>query len=189
VRLKINNGQFVRAGMRPKDAPVFEFDNLQGARCRFTVLHVDHSEMADLALADTYGKIQLLMHDPSISPGQTPQFLPPIFLPEPVPHERLSVCRIDWNHDGWDDLLYGYGSSEYYVLLNEPGPDGSRHLGQPHRLNVPHDCAEPFPSVVDWNNDGDSDLLVLEYNYTRLFEQSFIEHGYINGHILTAQFR
>jgi hypothetical protein len=187
VRLKVKSGEYVKAGIPPANADAFAI--LQGARCEFAALHIDHTDMADLALADTYGKIRLFMHDPSVKPGETPRFLAPIMLPEPEPRERLCVCRVDWNHDGWDDLLYGYGSNDYYVLLNQPGPNGSRRLGEPQKLNVPHDCFEPFPSVVDWNNDGDSDLFVHQYSYTRLYLQSFIEHGYIPGTILTAEQR
>jgi len=190
-RLICTDGKLVKAGILPSDSGETEagvlFDKLQGARCHIAVLHVDHTPFADLALSDTYGQIRLFMHDPTMKKGQTPRFLPPISLPEPYPHARLTVKRVDWNHDGWDDLLYAYGDSEYFVLLNEPGPNGSRHYAPPQRLNVPPGFLEPFVSVVDWNNDGDNDLLVEQTGQTRLFEQSFIEHGYIPGHILSAQ--
>ena len=98
---------------------------------------------------------------------------------------RLSVRRIDWNHDGWDDLLYAYASNDYFVLLNEPAPDGARRFGTSQRLNIPMALGDPFTSVVDWNNDGDNDLIINQYGYTRLYDQSFIEHGYSPAHILT----
>ena len=192
-RLMCTDGRYVKAGILPANAGESEagilFDKLQGARCHVAVLHMNHNVRADLALSDTYGKVRLFLSDPSMKRGEAPRFLPPVDLPEPLPHARLTVCRVDWNHDGWDDLLYAYGDSEYYLLVNEQGPDGSRRLGAPRKLNVPPGFLEPFVSVVDWNHDGDSDLLVEQTGNTRLFEQCFIEHGYIPGHLLSAESR
>jgi len=185
-RLKTSAGELVRGGIPPGDAA--PFDLLQGGRCQMAVLDMNHTGMADLVLSDEYGIIRLFVHDPAVKPGQTPRFLPPIEMPQ-VEQERLIVRRVDWNHDGWDGLLYVYADCHYYVLLNEPGADGSRHFGQPRKLNVPPGCGDPFPSIVDWNNDGDNDLLLNQYGYTRLIEQSFIEHGYIPGQILAAESR
>jgi hypothetical protein len=187
VRLTSSNGKPVKAGNPPDNAT--GFDLLQGARCHLAVLHLDHSAMADLVLSDTYGKIYLYLHDPSVQPGQLPRFLPPVMLPEPNAPRRLAVRRVDWNHDGWDDLLYAYGDSNYYVLLNEPGPNGSRRFGEPRKLDVPQGCVEAFVSIVDWNNDGDNDLIIDNCGFNRLVDQSFIEHGYALGQIVTSESR
>ena len=29
------------------------------------------------------------------------------------------VRKLDWNHDGWDDLILGYANDLFYILLNE----------------------------------------------------------------------
>jgi FG-GAP-like repeat len=185
--LLLTTGEPVKVGIPPAGAA--PFDVLQGSRAMLAVLDMNHSGPGDLAISDTYGKIRLFLHDPAQKPGETPRFLAPINLPEPQPHVRLTVRRIDWNRDGWDDLIYAYANDEYYILLNEAGPNGTRQFSAPIKIDVPGCYGDPFISVVDWNHDGDDDLLINQYGYTRLVEQSFIEHGYIPANLLSHESR
>ncbi len=186
VRLKLTDGNFVQVGIPAKGAAAF--DVLQGARPWAAVIDMNHTGFGDLAISDEYGQVHLFLHDPSDKPGETPRFLPGIALPsmEPV---RLVVRKIDWNHDGWDDLIFAYADDHYYILLNEPGPNGTRQFSAPQKIDVPGCYGDPFISVVDWNRDGDADLMINQYGYIRFVEQSFIQHGYINGEPLTAESR
>lgn len=183
----LTNGQPVKVGIPATGAAAF--DVLQGVRAQLAILDMNHSGFGDLAIADTYGKIRLFLHDPSLRPGDTPKFLTPVNLPEPEPNVRLIVRKIDWNHDGWDDLIYAYANDEYYILLNEPGPNGTRKFSDPIKIDVPGCYGDPFISVVDWNQDGDQDLIINQYGYTRLVEQSFVEHGYIPASLIGDEAR
>jgi len=186
-RLCLIDGQPLKVAIPPPDAAAF--DKLQGSRAWIAVLDMNHKGLADLAISDTFGKVRLFLHDPTQKPGETPRFEPAIELPTPEPNVRLMVRQIDWNHDGWDDLLYVYANDLYYILLNQPGPNGTRKFSAPIQINVPGCYGDPYVSVVDWNHDGDQDLIIWQYGYTRLVEQSFIEHGYIPGNIVASQSR
>jgi hypothetical protein len=43
--------------------------------------------------------------------------------------------------------------------------------------------------VGDWNHDGDDDLIIDQYGYTRFVERSFIDHGYRPARILSFEAR
>ena len=183
-RLKLIDGNLVQVGIPPAGAAAF--DKLQGARPWVAVIDMNHSGFGDLAISDEYGKVHLFLHNPKQKVGDLPSFEPGIELPslEPV---RLVVRKIDWNRDGWDDLIYAYANDEFYILLNEPGPNGTRQFSAPKQIDVPGCYGDPFTSVADWNGDGDDDLIINQYGYTRFVEHSFIEHGYIPGNVISAE--
>lgn len=186
VKLMQTDGHPVQVGIPPAGAAAF--DVLQGARPWMAPLSMNHTGLTDLAMSDTYGKVHLFLHDPKQKAGDTPpKFLPPTELSGPQPKERLVVRRVDWNHDGWDDLIYAYANDEFYILLNKPGVDGKREFGAPIKINVPGCYGDPFISVADWNRDGDDDLIISQYGYTRLVDQSFIERGYIPATVVKSE--
>jgi hypothetical protein len=185
-RLMLTNGDLLQVGIPPPGAA--PFDTLQGARPWVAVIDMNRTGFGDLAISDEYGKVHLFLHDPKQKPGDTPVFQPGIELPslEPV---RLVVRKIHWNRDGWDDLIYAYANDLYYILLNEPGPNGTRRFSEPKQIDIPACYGDPFISVVDWNRDGDDDLLINQYGYERFVERSFIEHGYIKGELVSSESR
>jgi hypothetical protein len=183
-RLMLTDGNLVQVGIPPAGAAAF--DTLQGARPWVAVIDMNHTGFGDLAISDEYGKVHLFLHDPKLKKGETPRFLPGIDLPsmEPV---RLVVRKVDWNHDGWDDLIFAYANDQFYILLNEPGPNGTRQFSAPKQIDVPGCYGDPFISVVDWNRDGDNDLIIEQYGYTRFVEQSFVEHGYMPASVIGTE--
>jgi hypothetical protein len=56
-------------------------------------------------------------------------------------------------------------------------------------VDVPGCFGYPWTYVADWNNDGDVDLIIDQYGYTRFVERSFIEYGYRPGRILSFEKR
>ncbi len=186
VRLKLADGRLVQVGIPPAGAAAF--DKLQGARPWAAVIDMNHTGFGDLAISDEYGSVHLFLHDPAQTRGELPRFAPGIELPslEPV---RLVVRKCDWNHDGWDDLIFGYADDHFYVLLNEPGPNGARQFSKPIKIDVPGCYGDPYFSVADWNGDGGNDLIINQYGYTRFVEQSFVEHGYIEAKISHSEHR
>jgi hypothetical protein len=55
-------------------------------------------------------------------------------------------------------------------------------------FRVPPVPYRPSVSVVDWNGDGDDDVMIpTNYPYFAFVERSYLDHGYANGQLLALQ--
>jgi hypothetical protein len=98
-----------------------------------------------------------------------------------MPGTRLMVRNIDWNGDGWQDVLAVYASGkDTFVLINEPagGNGGGRRFASPQRINIPPAWGDGFTYVADWNHDGDQDFVITGYGWLRVAERSYLQRGY-----------
>ncbi len=176
VKLEMSDGKPMRVGLPPAD--VAAFDVLQGSRTAVTTGDFNHDGRTDIAVCDTYGYLRVFDQ----VPGNPLRF--------ELAHEtaklqptRLTAQRVDWNGDGWDDLLASYANDRIYVLINR-AIEGKPQFEAPQLLNVPPCYGDPWPFVGDWNHDGDADLIIDQYGYTRFVERSFIEYGYRPGRMV-----
>ena len=90
-----------------------------------------------------------------------------------------SLIFDDWDHDGRPDLLLG-GPPDHpiQVLLNRSSPDQPA-LDAPQSIpDLPYVFWGAKPRVVDWNHDGDADILIQSEFFSFFAERSFLEHGY-----------
>ena len=94
----------------------------------------------------------------------------------------------EWNGDGRDDLIASYANGKIYLLINRAVP-GKAEFEKPRLLDIPPCCGDPWTYVADWNHDGDDDLIIDQYGYTRFVERSFIEYGYRPGQVLRHEKR
>jgi hypothetical protein len=76
----------------------------------------------------------------------------------------LAPCVHDWNKDGKPDILVGEGSysaNSIHLLLNESSSSGGKFSEDSRYFLCYGDGREHLvPTVADWNNDGEMDVLV-----------------------------
>lgn len=74
----------------------------------------------------------------------------------------------DWNGDGAKDLVLGegtYSCNAVYVLFNTGSNSGPRFKPEERKVLLWGDGREQLkPLIVDWDNDGNADLLVCDYS-------------------------
>jgi hypothetical protein len=121
----------------------------------------------------------------NLTGGTHPVFAAPVIIAD---LGRLVVLSIaDWNGDGWPDVLIG--STSYSVVLNSGKAPGSRFLPI-ESLNLPSMPYQASLMAVDWNGDGDVDILArTTYGYLFWFERSFLDHGYEPAEIERLEIR
>ena len=181
-RLELEDGERLRVGLPPTPQDGNEFDVLQGARTTMSSADFNRDGLADLVVCDTYGVIRLFLR----APGEQVVFRQPSQLARLV-HIRLVAQPIDWNGDGWKDVLATYASDDTYVLVNR-AIRGEAQFHEPELIDMPkYPQSWPFLHVADWNNDGDEDLLFHYGPMVRFVERSFIDHGYAAGRVVSYE--
>lgn len=205
VLLGTKDGKPIKVG--PQPGHKWDFDVLQGARTTIAAADFDRDGKVDLIVGDTYGKVRYYHN---LTGGSHPIFAKPEVIADSG--SRLVPTITDWNGDGWPDVIVG--SNRTYVVLNSGKPDGPRflpakllNLGPPSSTSGP--SLQPIPgspewrttegqgdflpyesvvSAVDWNEDGDMDLMALtSYGYLCWFERSFLEHGYAQSQLIKLE--
>lgn len=207
ILLKTEDGNPIRVGIHPG---TWDFSVLQGARTTLAAGDFDRDGKVDLVVGDTYGYVRYYRN---LTGGVNPTFSLPIVVAGLKARLVPAVC--DWNGDGWPDVLLGGG--RLFVLLNTGKKEGARFLpvqalepqalvgknaSPPEKVTGSSDgtLSEatrktglylPFESVlsgVDWNGDGDVDLMAnATSGYLCWFERSFLEHGYAPANVIAAQ--
>lgn len=78
----------------------------------------------------------------------------------------VSVNAVDWNNDGYHDLIFGNLLSRCYYVLNEGDNRNPVYrsirtitIGTGARQRVPVRYVYGFPDYYDWNNDGRKDFV------------------------------
>jgi FG-GAP-like repeat len=176
-KLRLKSGEPIRVGLPPDGAAAF--DVLQGARTALASLDYNKDGRTDLVVCDTYGFVRLFTQ----LDGNGLRF------DEPIQVARLHEIRavpavLDWNNDGWEDLLVSYAGGQIYALLNRGSPDSPTPFATGELLHLPPGIGEPKVTVGDWNHDGDDDIMIQDYYFMRFVERSFIEHGYRQTRVL-----
>jgi hypothetical protein len=199
LRLNMQDGKPIKVG--PQASQKMDFDVLQGARTTLAAADFDRDGKMDLIIGDNYG---VMRYYRNLTGGQSPSYSAPEVAGKfPM---RLVPSIADWNNDGWPDILVG--SSQVFAVVNRGKADGARFepptLVRPFEKQAKDAIVYnqipgspdwrwesspegqglylPYESVVnaaDWNEDGDTDLLVLaSYGYLCWFERTYLTHGY-----------
>jgi FG-GAP-like repeat len=180
VLLKTKDGRPIKVGPLPGHR--WDFDVLQGARTTVTAADFDRDGKVDLMVGDTFGKVRYYRN---LTGGSHPVFAAAVLIADAG--TRLVPSVADWNGDGWPDVLVG--SNKSFIVLNSGRKTGPRFLPQ-KQLDLPYLPYETTLMAVDWNGDGDTDIMArASYGYLFWFEHSFLEHGYEQARVLAGESR
>ncbi|MFB3903698.1 MAG: FG-GAP repeat domain-containing protein [Acidobacteriota bacterium] len=183
---KLEDGSILRVGkMGIADKTPDSFESHSGDRSVLAAGDFNGDGKNDLMVADANGNLYFFPNrgcnrKSVFGSGQT------II---PGNGSRAWVGSCDWNGDKLLDLIFGRGVD--HLLLNEGTPtqpkftfDASKAI--PRMPWIPY----PFPYPVDWNRDGDVDL-VISSSYCHLYfmDHSFVEHGYGEGQVCGVERR
>ncbi|HWR13445.1 MAG TPA: VCBS repeat-containing protein [Terriglobales bacterium] len=169
VLLKTENGEPIQVG--PEPGRKWDFDVLQGARTTLAAADFDRDGKLDLVVGDTYGKVRYFRNKTG---GPEPRFEDALLIADAG--SRLVPSVVDWNLDGWPDVIIGTGQAS--VVLNSGSPGGNRFLAA-KSLDLSYLPFQVSILPVDWNEDGDIDLVArASYGYTCWFDRTFLLKGY-----------
>jgi hypothetical protein len=170
-KLELKTGGPLKVGLAPEGAS--SFDVLQGARTAMAALDFNKDGRSDIVVCDTFGYVRLF----SGVGDDGSRYDAPIELARL--HEiRCVPAVLDWNNDGWKDILIAYAGGQIYIFLNQSSSSISQPFSPAEQIHVPLGIGEPKVTVGDWNHDGDDDIMIQDYYFMRFVERSFIEHGY-----------
>jgi len=172
-QLKLLTGAALKVGL-PEGAKIekFDFNVLQGARPRPVVADFNQDGLVDLVVGDTYGKVRYYENRGTKT---EPVFAEPVLVDDR--RSRLFVTALDWNGDRVPDLVVL--KSGIHVLVNK-GVKGRTDFEKPETIQLPATQGYLLTlSAVDWNHDGDDDLVYQSAAGDFCFaERSFLKHGY-----------
>lgn len=97
-------------------------------------------------------------------------------------NNRAFVCPVDWNHDGRMGFVAVWSSGpKAKLFLNRGiGPNGIPDFDVKD-ITMPW-IPTPRPLAMDWNHDGQVDLLFASsYALLHFAEHHFVEHGYVEA--------
>ena len=98
---------------------------------------------------------------------------------------RAFVWPVDWDGDGKMDVVVAWGAGpKIQILMNQGiGPDGIPKFVAKEIKTMPW-IPLPRPMAIDWNHDGQVDLLFASsYSLLHFAEHHFVEHGYVEARI------
>jgi hypothetical protein len=181
ARFRLNNGGFVKVGRYKEGDKATDFATHSGDRSCPKVADFSGDGVMDLMVSDAYGDVTYFEN---VGSNEKPVFAPGV----KVLHEsdqRAMIAVTDWDHDGRVDIILPLQDSIY--LCRNVGK-GREQRFQRDRELIHQYMPFPNPYIIDWNRDGDEDLLVSSsYGVCYLFERSYIQGGYAEATVVGIQ--
>jgi hypothetical protein len=178
------NGQPIDVGPGPSDPP---FDQLQGSRATYSVADFNRNGRPDLVVVNFAGMVRYYENEMAAQ-SDAPLFTQPTMVGQ-LPTRGVPFSA-DWDGDGDLDILASSGPGQMLFISNAGNDVGGRAVFSPgvwvNLIDAPYDSIGL--NVVDFNGDGDGDVLVdTTHRYSIFTDGSFLRNGYGNGVVLAVQ--
>ena len=174
IKLQQVDGKEIKVG--PEEGRKWDYDVLQGSRAKFVVADLNNDSHNDIVVGDTFG---IVRYYENASRKDELVFALPVIVGK-LPN-RCAPIAIDWNDDGWLDIIANT-SIDYLYIPNA----GHGKFAPAEKLKLPSAPYNIFNMAsVDFNGDGDDDIVFsTQFSYTVWVEKSFVNHGYARGEFL-----
>ena len=182
-RLMLESGEPLRVGPPVVSSAdeAKDFTVLQGSRILLAAEDFDRDGLLDLMVSETYGNVWFFRR---VKNGDHLTLAPGVKLFK-LPGRTESLTFDDWNHDGLPDLLLGGPPIRPVQVLVNQTKDNEPGLAAPQTVpGLPYVFWGSKPRVMDWNRDGDADLMIQSEWFSFFAERSFLEKGYQAGRVL-----
>jgi len=180
VRLVLATGEPLHVG-KPLDTAMTDFATHSGNRSDPGPGDFDGDGDHDLVVSDAYGGVTYFENTGS---NAAPSFAAGKKVLEG--EGRCVVAVTDWDEDGRLDVIASWAGGGMWLCRNVataavPEFEKTRAFDLPW---IPY----PHPYAIDWNRDGDVDLLMAS-SYAFLFfaDRDFLEGGYAEGEFIDAE--
>jgi hypothetical protein len=172
----------------PSETTVTDFTILQGNRAVPSAADFNSDGKTDLIVGNAIGQV---LYFENVGDNTHPRFARPREVLK-CPG-RVFLTSMDWNGDGLADLIVassGGKAGEQLLLLRHTADKHAAAFLPPLLIPAPAQIPYPMPSSVDWDHDGDQDMLVASsYGFVYLFDGSFIDGGYAQGEVIATERR
>ncbi len=182
IQMMLANGRPLHVGHFDPNATVTDFKTHSGDRSDPGVADFDGDGDMDLMISDNYGALTYFEniggnHGMVFADGKTVK---------EEDNKRLLHEVVDWNSDGKPDILFC--RSNEVVLWQNTGKGGTPSFTIKENLLEGRSIPYAHPYAMDWNGDGDTDLVVANsYMLLFFFERNFLDNGVTHGTILKVE--
>jgi len=166
---------------QPTPAEVHDFESHSGNRATPAPADYDGDGIVDLICGNAYSEAYFYKGVDGQRFAKGVKFA--------TGNNRLFTWPVDWNSDGKMDVILAWAGNPKNVYVNR---GTLRSDGVPEFEVVPINQHMPWiptprPIMLDWNRDGDLDLLwASSYSLLHFAERDFVEHGYIEAQLVTT---
>jgi FG-GAP-like repeat/FG-GAP repeat len=179
VQLKLTTGEALRVGPEIVDSveKVKDFTVLQGARIVMAAGDFDGDGIDDVAVTETFGNLWIFRNTHR---GETDTLEPGVLVGKVFPAGRTNDLNVtDWNEDGKPDLLIGTPTNKPGTVYLNQSQSGKIKFAEPSQpFELPFMFWGATIKPLDWNGDGDEDVLVFSEFFAFYVEKSFLLQGY-----------
>ncbi len=172
-RLRLTDGRALCAG-EPTPETVTDFEGHSGNRSVPAPGDYDGDGRLDLICSNAGGEVFFFRNVGG------DRFAPGVMFASG--NNRGWTYPVDWNGDGRLDVILSWSGGPQTVPVNRGASGGGAPDFEVVQIKnmpwIPH----PRPLAVDWNQDGDIDLLwCSSYSLLHFAERDFIDHGYVEA--------